>query len=96
MSQEKARRWTLYASACGPAWDGPGLERGGERVEVAEVSKLREEWERDLLSDRAKRAALEAFGVTRMDSGVVSPAVIAAVEAALAATKSAEQGGKDA
>lgn len=53
MSSEKARRWTLRGADAGPrpfthVYNGPELG-WEEKVEVAEVSALRAEWEKEQL-----------------------------------------------
>lgn len=71
--EDKARRWTLIKPRQGgPVAVQPASPNAyfklAEQVEVAEVSKLREEWEAELLSDEAVKAAASATYATRYPS----------------------------
>jgi hypothetical protein len=90
MSSVKARRWTLrrprdYKTTEVETAEGTHL-KPDETVEVAEVSALRVEWEEELLSDLAKKAAAGAYWRLATAVGNEQRAK-EAIEAALAAIK---------
>ena len=78
--------------------DGPGLSPG-EKVEVAEVSALRAEWEEELLSEGVKKRVAKELEATcfpkdhNLTQPVIENAARQLLDVALAAVKE-EKGGR--